>query len=185
MIMKNFRPDPNKLAVVIIDMQERLLPAIADSAAILRQHGILIQGARALKLQIVATEQYPKGLGATVPELKPLLPAETLYEKTSFSCFGSMPFAEGFGSGAISQLVVAGIETHVCVQQTVLDALARGLEVFVIADAVGSRSPANRDTALALMREAGAVITSTESFLFDCLRDASHPEFRTISKLVR
>jgi nicotinamidase-related amidase len=185
MIMKNHRPDPARLAIVIVDMQEKLLPAMADGAAILRQHGILIQGAQALKLPIIATEQYPKGLGPTVPELKPLLPAGTTWEKTSFSCFGSAPFAEFFRSGAVNQLVVAGIETHVCVQQTVLDALERGLEVFILADAVGSRSPANRETALALMRQAGAIVTSTESFLFDCLRDASHPEFRTISRLVR
>ena len=183
--MKIFRPAPDKLAIVIVDMQEKLLPAMADSAAILRQHGILLQGARALKLPILATEQYPKGLGPTVPELKPLLSAETTWEKTSFSCFGSAPFAAFFQAGAIKQLVVAGIETHVCVQQTVLDALECGLEVLVLADAVGSRSPANRETALNLMRGAGAVVTSTESFLFDCLRDAGHPEFRTISRLVR
>lgn len=183
--MKNFRPDPAKLAVVIVDMQEKLLPAMADGAAVLRQHGILLQGAQALKLPVLATEQYPKGLGFTVPELKPLLNPETTYEKTSFSCFGSAPFADYFRLGGAKQLVVAGIETHVCVQQTVLDALERGLEVFILADAVASRNPANRDTALALMRNAGAVITSTESFLFECLRGAAHPEFRTISKLVR
>lgn len=183
--MKNFRPDPRRLAVAIIDMQEKLLPAMADGAAILRQHGILLQGAQALKLRIIATEQYPKGLGPTVPELRPLLAMESVPEKTSFSSFGCPAFAETFQSGTLNQIVVAGIETHVCVQQTVLDALGRGLEVFVLADAVSSRSPANRQAALELMRQAGAVVTSTESFLFDCLRDASHPEFRTISKLVR
>ena len=183
--MKTFRPDTAKLAIVIVDMQEKLLPAMADGAAVLRQHGILLQGAQAMKLPVFATEQYPKGLGFTVPELKPLLDPAKTFEKTTFSCFGAAAFADAVAAGGHQQLVIAGIETHVCVQQTVLDALARGLEVFLLADGVTSRSPANRDTALELMRAAGAVVTSTESFLFDCLRDATNPDFRTISKLVR
>jgi nicotinamidase-related amidase len=184
-------------------MQEKLLPAMDGAAAVVRQHGILLQGARALKLSVLATEQYPKGLGVTVPELKPLLDPAATFEKTAFSCFGSAAFTYALAAGGaggfahethetarqagagFTQIAVAGVETHVCVQQTVLDALARGLEVFLLADAVSSRSPANRETAIRLMRDAGAVVTSVESFLFDCLRDAAHPEFRTISRLVR
>lgn len=183
--MKTLRPDPARLAVVIVDMQEKLLPAMDASAAIVRQHGILVQGAKALKLPVLATEQYPKGLGPTVPELKALLDPAATFEKTAFSCFGSAAFADAVVAGGFRQVAVAGVETHVCVQQTVLDALARGLEVFLLADAVSSRSPANRETALRLMLHAGAAVTSVESLLFDCLRDAAHPEFRTISKLVR
>lgn len=167
---------------MIVDVQERLVPAIAEFEPVLANVRRLLQGFATLGLPILATEQYPAGLGPTIAPVAELLPAPPP-AKVAFSCFGCQEFADA--AGDYLDLVIAGLETHVCVLQTALDALARGRRPFVVADAVGSRCERNRDIALAQLAFAGAVVTSTETILFQLLQVAGTDEFRAVSKLVR
>lgn len=174
-------------ALLIIDVQTRLAAAMPERDRVLRNSGILIEAAAQLDIPIVQTEQYPRGLGATEPELAERLQdkAQRL-EKTSFSCCD----AAGFDAAACAdvrrtQWILCGMETHVCVLQTALDMRSRGLEVFVVEDATCSRSAAHVSNALARLRQAGVIISNTESVLFEWLRDANHPQFKALSALIR
>ena len=175
-------------ALLIIDTQTRLAAAMPDfeRRRVLRSSSILIEAAKVLCIPILHTEQYPRGLGETEPELAASLKdsAQRL-EKTAFSCCG----AEGFDAAACAdgrtQWILCGMEAHVCVLQTALELRSRGLEVFVVEDGVCSRSAANRDNALARLRQSGVVISNTESVLFEWLRDANHPQFKALSRLIR
>lgn len=165
--------------LAVVDIQERLAAVMPARDAVVRATSILIEAATMLGIPVVVSEQYPKGLGATVAEIVAKLPAEaTRVEKTRFSACGALPLGR-------SQVVIAGMEAHVCVLQTALELVAAGHEVFVVADAVCSRTEANYRNALARLEAAGVVVTSTESVLFEWLRDASHEHFRAISKLIR
>ena len=165
--------------VVIIDIQERLAAAMPMRERVVSATGILLEAAKLLNIPVVVSEQYPKGLGTTVEELAAKLPpAAVRLEKTAFSACGTLPLER-------PQVVLAGMEAHVCVLQTALELVAAGREVFVAADAVCSRTEANYNNALARMQAAGVVIANTESVLFEWLRDAGHEHFRTISKLIR
>jgi nicotinamidase-related amidase len=165
--------------LVVIDVQERLPAVMPDRASVLRSAGILLEAASRLEIPVVVTEQYPKGLGLTVPELAANLPSgATRLEKTSFSACGALPVGR-------PQVVLAGMEAHVCVLQTALELAAAGREVFVVADAVCSRTPANYSNALSRMDAAGVIVTNTESVVFEWLRDAAHEHFRPLSKLIR
>jgi len=165
--------------LVLIDVQERLAAVMPDRESVLRSAGILLEAASRLKVPVVVTEQYPKGLGPTVPELAANLPSDaTRVEKTAFSACGAMPIGR-------TQVVLAGMEAHVCVLQTALELAAAGREVFVVADAVCSRTQANYINALSRMHAAGVVVTNTESVVFEWLRDAAHEHFRALSKLIR
>lgn len=167
-------------------MQEKLLNAMSDASKCIENHELLLKAAAILEIDAIVTEQYPKGLGNTTDELKCLLAENTpVIEKTSFSCFGESKFRTALKSKSRKTLIVSGIEAHVCVQQTVLDLLAAGYEVIVPADALSSRNSENYQLALASMRQAGAFITSSESVVFMLLKDAKHPNFREISKLVK
>lgn len=166
----------------MIDVQERLVPAMADFDRVLDNLRRLLRGFAVLELPIVATEQYPAGLGPTIAPIAELLPTPPP-AKVAFSCYGCEPFTEAVAP--FQDLVIAGLETHVCVLQTALDTLARGQRAFVVADAVASRDPRNRDIALAQLAFAGAVVTSTETILFQLLGAAGSDAFRAISKLVR
>jgi nicotinamidase-related amidase len=171
---------------VLIDMQEKLLKVMPDAAECLENQELLLKAAAILEIDSIVTEQYPQGLGSTVDDLKCLLPENTpLIEKTSFSCWGESAFRTALKSKHRDYVVVFGIEAHVCVQQTVLDLLEEGYEVIVIADALASRNTGNYRLALSAMRQAGALITSSESVIFALLRDSKHPSFREISKLIR
>ncbi len=166
-------------SLVVVDIQERLAAAMPSRDAVLRAAGILLDAASRLGIPVLVSEQYPKGLGPTVAELAGRLPEGAVrIEKTSFSACGALPVAR-------PQVVLAGMEAHVCVLQTALELAAAGREVFVVADAVCSRTEANRSNALARMQAAGIVVTNTESVLFEWLRDAAHEQFRAISKLIR
>ena len=166
-------------ALVVIDIQERLAAAMPAREPVVRAAGILVEAAARLEVPVLVSEQYPKGLGHTVAELAGKLPAGAVrVEKTSFSACGALPLTR-------PQAVLAGMEAHVCVLQTALELSAAGHEVFVVADAVCSRAAVNYSNALARMRDAGIVITNTESVVFEWLRDASHEQFRAISKLIR
>jgi nicotinamidase-related amidase len=151
-----------------------------------RNIGLLAEGFGVLGRPVLASEQYPKGLGHTVPEVAERLPeGSAVVEKLRFSACGVGDFDSALETLGVRSWVVCGIETHVCVNQTVLDLLSRGHDVHVAADAVSSRTAANRALGLEKMREAGAHVTSTEMALFEMLEEAGSPEFKAISKLVR
>lgn len=170
-------------ALLVVDVQERLVPAIAGHDRVVWNIRRLIDGARVLGLPVVATEQYPQGLGPTMPEL-----AERLGEipaKLTFSCGGCAQIFRELESRGIFKLLVCGMETHVCVQQTVLDLMAAGWRVYVAVDAVGSRYAVDRQTALSRMDSSGATLTTTEAALFEWCQVAGTPQFREISRLAR
>ena len=134
---------------------------------------------------VAATEQYPKGLGPTVEPLRGLLGAEQIIEKLTFTACGATGLLDQLRAAGRRQVVLTGLETHVCVEQTALDLLAAGFEVFVVADAVSSRRPLDRQIAFELLRQSGAVVTTTEAVIFEWLQDAADPKFKEILKLVR
>lgn len=165
--------------LVVIDFQAKLMPAIHQGEAVLLNAGRLAEAARLLGVPTVLTEQYPHGLGATVPALAEVGPAVT---KMSFDA-GEPAFLEAVAGDR--ELVVCGCEAHVCVGQTVLTLLEHRRRVVVVADAIGSRVPQSREVAIARMASHGAEIVTTEMVLFEWLRSAEHPQFRTVSKLIR
>ena len=170
-------------ALLVIDVQDRLLPAIADRDRIVWNIRRLIDGARVLGLDVAATEQYPKGLGATAPIL-----AERLGEipaKLMFSCRECDEIFTEFANAGRRKVLVVGIESHVCVQQSVLDMMGEGFRVYVAVDAVGSRHQIDYQTALRRMDSAGATLTTTEAALFEWCQVAGTAEFKQISQLVR
>lgn len=174
--------DRDRAALVVVDIQEAFRKAVPTFDEVARATGKLVEGAAALGVPIVVTEQYPRGLGSTVPEVAERLPegVEPL-EKVRFSAAE----AEGFDLGDRDQAIVCGIETHVCVNQTVLDLLERDIETHVVADAVGSRTEANRELGLAKMERAGALLTGVEVALFELLRGADAPEFKAVQALIK
>jgi len=179
-------PRPDSTVLLAVDLQERLVPAMEDPAPLIERNRILIQGMAALGVDVLATEQYPKGLGHTIPEITAVLPeTAATVEKIDFSAFSEPAFRTVLAAKPRKTLVVSGIEAHVCVLQTVLDARNDGLDVICVADAVASRKSPERDTAFQAMRHAGAQVFSVEAVLFMLLRSAKHPAFKTISKLIR
>jgi nicotinamidase-related amidase len=166
--------------LVVIDFQAKLMPAIHDGEKVLLNAGRLAEAARLLEVPAVLTEQYPRGLGATVPALAEVAPPVT---KMSFDACAEPAFLEAVAGDR--ELVVCGCEAHVCVGQTVLTLLEHRRRVVVVADAIGSRAPDSRAIALQRMASHGAEIVTTEMVLFEWLRSAEHPQFRTISKLIR
>jgi nicotinamidase-related amidase len=172
--------DRERAALVVIDMQEafRLLPGFD---AIARASATLARGAGVLGVPVVVTEQYPKGLGKTVPEVADALPNDVeAIDKVVFSA----PEAEGFDLNGRDQAVICGIEAHVCVNQTTLDLLASGVEVHVASDAVGSRFDSNKEIGIHRMERAGAVITSVETALFELVGRAGTDEFKQVQRLI-
>jgi nicotinamidase-related amidase len=175
------RLDAQRAALVVVDVQEGFRRAVPDFERMARATATLIQGAEAIGIPVRATEQYPKGLGETVPEVAEHLPEEASpLEKLCFSAAE----AEGFDLDGRDQALVCGIETHVCVNQTVLDLLDSGTEVHVAEDAVASRFDENKRIGLHKMEQAGAVLTSVETALFELLRQAGTDEFKTVQKLI-
>jgi len=174
----------NDSRLLVIDLQERLMPAIACGESVVTNTVKLVKAAGVVGVPVSATEQYPKGLGPTVAPLAELLPEPS--EKIEFSCLNSLDWnSEGSDPEARFKVVIAGVEAHVCVQQTVLDLLAHGFRVYVAADAVGSRSVVDREFALQRMALSGAVITTTEAVLFEWCERAGSDEFKSISRLVK
>lgn len=173
--------------LVVTDVQERLFGAMDAERRdeMVRNLKILLATARRLGTPVVVTEQYPKGLGRTLPELRVLLDETPPLEKTSFSACGAVGFAERLSSLAAEPVILTGVEAHVCVLLTALDLLNRGSRVCIVADAVCSRRAATMDVGLAQARQAGAVITSTETVVFQLLGRSDSEAFREISKLLR
>jgi nicotinamidase-related amidase len=170
-------------ALLVVDVQEKLIPLISQHERIVWNVGQLLDGARVLGVRAVATEQYPRGLGPTTKELADRL--GNVPEKLTFSCGGCPEVFEELRDAGIFKILVVGIEAHVCVQQTVLDLLADGFQVYVAVDAVGSRHELDYETALRRMDSAGATLTTTEAALFEWCDAAGTPEFKQISAIVR
>jgi Isochorismatase family len=172
--------------LILVDVQEAFRPVIDRFDEVIANCGLLAEGFGVLGRPVLVSEQYPKGLGHTVPELAERLPeGARVIEKVRFSACGVGGFEDAVAEAGARTWVVAGIETHVCVNQTAHDLLERGFGVQVAADAVSSRTPRNRDLGLAKMTAAGAGTTSAEMALFEMLERAGSDEFKQISRLVR
>jgi nicotinamidase-related amidase len=172
-------------AIVLIDVQGKLASLMFERERLVQNLQILLKSAHILDLPILWLEQYPQGLGPTIPELAAILDGETPISKTSFSACGEPNFMEALGESGCQQAMVAGIESHVCVYQTTRDLLAEDLEVEVIGDAVSSRTEANYKLGIQRMANMGATISSVEMCLFELLREAGSDVFKQISRLVR
>jgi nicotinamidase-related amidase len=173
--------DPERAALVVIDVQEAFRKAIPVFDQVAEAVGVLVEGTNAVGIPIAITEQYPSGLGHTVPEVAEHLPAGAQpIEKVVFSAAE----ADGFDLEGRDQALVCGVETHVCVNQTVLDLLGRGIDVHVAEDAVGSRSKQNWELGLHKVEHAGAVLTSVETALFELVRRAGTDEFKRVQQLI-
>jgi nicotinamidase-related amidase len=183
--ISTFQLDRDSAALLVVDIQERLAAVMAEREQVVVNAGHLIAAAKLLGVPVVHTEQYPKGLGPTVPELRAALEPAAAVEKMTFDCCGEPSFAPALGQTGRSTVIVCGMETHICVLQTVLGLLADGKTVHVAADAVCSRNPENARTALELMRAAGAVVTCTETVMFQLLVRAGTPEFKAIQARIR
>lgn len=179
--------DAENSLLVIIDVQERLCKAMDEQAlqSLIDNTNILIDAAAELSVPTLVTEQYVKGLGATHSGLCERLGESPRFEKMSFSCCGSEAFTDSIRSSGRRQIIISGMETHVCVLQTALELLDAGYTVHLVQDAVVSRASQNRATALAVMQQAGAVITCTESVMFQWLKVAGTESFKKLSKLVK
>lgn len=172
--------------LIVVDIQEAFRPVIDDFEGLVRNAGMLAEGFGILGRPVVASEQYPKGLGPTVPEVAERLPEGVEpVAKLRFSACGVDGVDSALAAAGCSSWAVAGIESHVCVVQTVLDLLVRGYDVHVATDAVSSRTAANRRRGLEKMAAAGAHLTSAEMVLFEMLEEAGSDEFKQISRLVR
>jgi nicotinamidase-related amidase len=180
----------SRAALLVVDIQDRLLPAMPEDAlaAVIRNSTILIQAADQLGVPIVVSQQYPRGLGATARPIEDALAAARgvhRFDKLEFSAAAAPAFAALAPGLHRDQWIVCGMETHVCVYQSARDLVARGWDVHVATDAVCSRTPANREVGLGLMARAGAIPTSTEVCVFDLLGRAGSDEFRALSKVIK
>lgn len=177
---------PENTLVIVVDMQERLQPFIHDDARVRRQAAALAEGARLLGVPVLVTEQYPKGLGHTVPELRAAVDAAGgVLEKTAFSCGQDASIAARITASGRPNVVLAGIEAHICVLQTALDLLEAGYSVFLAEDAVGSRAPENRESGIARARRHGAEPANVEMILFELMATKEHPQFKAVQQLIK
>ena len=173
-------------ALAVIDMQEAFRPVMSDFGEVASRIATAVEGARLLEVPVIVTEQYPKGLKHTAEEIVARLPAELkAIEKSCFSSCGSEDFLSQLIGRNIKQVLVCGIEAHICVLQTSLDLLERGFEVFMLVDCITSRKPENKQAALARLAQAGAIYSTLEMALFEMMRSADSPQFKAIQKLIR
>lgn len=184
---KTYRILRQNTQAMLIDMQERLNPHIYRNQKILSRMIVLLKGLQALDIPIMLNEQYKKGLGETLPELMEVLEQGKYkaVEKVTFSACDNDEAWNYLAQQNLNTVLVFGVETHVCVMQTVLDLLDNGMQPVLIADATGSRNAYDRKQAIRRMRRAGAVITTTEAILFELCRSSKDPAFKTISNLVK
>jgi nicotinamidase-related amidase len=174
---------PGDTGLLVVDVQEKLLAALPASRHIIWNIRRLIDGAKILGIPVAATEQYPRGLGPTAPELAERL--NSIPSKLAFSCGACPEIFQAFKNQGVYKILLCGIEAHVCLQQTALDLLADGWSVYVAVDAVGSRFEIDSHTAFKRMDSAGATLTTTEAALFEWCRAAGTPEFKQISLLAK
>jgi nicotinamidase-related amidase len=183
--MDKFFPLSDDSVLIIIDIQERLAGAMQVKDAVISNCLHLIELAKMISIPVLVTEQYPKGLGRTVEEIKKAVPDYQPIEKVSFSCCGEQEFIKKLRALNRKTIVMTGMETHVCVLQTCIELLNEGFNVHLVKDAVCSRTKENWDTGVEFMRDAGAVISCTETVLFQFLRVAGTEEFKAISKRIK
>jgi nicotinamidase-related amidase len=176
--------EAERAQLLVVDLQERLMPAIAGAGQVIDNTAILLQAAAAHAVPVTLSEQYPRGLGPTVAPIAALVPCPAL-AKTAFSCLADPALRDRLAGLRRDQVIVAGVEAHVCVMQTVLDLRAAGTAVFVVGDACGSRRDDSHACALARMRDAGAAVVTTEMAVFELMRTADAPAFRAMSRLIR
>ncbi len=181
--MANYRLNQEEVILVIIDLQEKLMKAMPEREKVYKNTQILLKTAEQLHIPVIVTEQYPKGLGATADKIKEYLNEYKYLEKTSFSA-GAL-LNELLVNSNRKTLIIAGSENHVCVFQTVRDMIAEGYNVHVVKDAVCSRFELNYCNGLELMRELGAVISNTETVIFDLFKTSGTPEFKVISAMIK
>lgn len=181
-----FKLDAEKAVLVVIDVQERLVPAMPEDIYLRLRNTVamLVEVAGLLGIPVVTTEQYPKGIGHTVPELAAAC-NETVIEKVSFGCCGEPTFLKALKNTGRTQVLITGMEAHVCVYQTVLGLLEDGYYVHLIRDAICSRNKTDYLTGVANAGQAGAVVTTAETVMFQMLQESTHEQFRAVSKLVK
>ena len=174
-------------AIITVDLQERLVPAMFNPEEVTARASVLLRGAAEMGVRIIATEQYPKGLGNTLPVIaEAFTPGKSaVIEKNAFSVFGEEKFRAELAVNRPHSLIFCGVESHVCVLQSIFDAIEEGFPVIVAADAVSSRKESDKILALEAARQAGAWVLSTESILFMLLKDSKHPAFKAVSKLIK
>jgi nicotinamidase-related amidase len=183
--VSRYRLKKDELQFLIIDVQERLVAAMAERERVVANVGHLLALGKMFAIPAVVTEQYPRGLGPTVPAVGEAIAGTSVIEKLEFSCLEKCEVATRLADPQRRHVVVVGMEAHVCVLQTCLDLLADGYTVHVVRDAVCSRSAEDKENALEMMRDAGAVITTTETVLFQVLQRAGTDEFKAISKRIK
>lgn len=178
---------PDRALLLVIDLQEKILPLVRDYRSVVERSRVMIEGARAFGLPVMVTEQYPRGLGSTEASIVAAAKEAggEFHEKPTFSAWAHAPIRERLIQLDRPQVIVVGIETHVCVQQTALDLRSRDFDVFVCADAVGSRGLTNHETALDRMRQAGALVTTVESVLFELCGTTDAPPFKAMLDVVK
>lgn len=175
-----------RAALAVIDIQEKFRMVMPSFDEVAEKISVMVQGCVALGVPIVVTEQYPQGLGQTAAEVSSYLPENLLpIEKLCFSSCGVADFDLQLRERHIEQVMLVGIEAHICVSQTAHDLLQLGYQVHLISDAIGARFPHNRDVALTKMQKAGAILSSVEMALFELLKSADAPEFKTVQKLIK
>ena len=180
------RIDPNHTAVLVVDYQEKLLPAIHDVENLLQRTQVLLSGLQVLDIPVVLTEQYPRGLGSTVQEVRDCLSENYKpYEKMTFSVMGCEEVKNTFAALGKKHIIVCGTEAHICVLQSVIDLLAEGYNVYLVEDCIASRKPCDKETGIRRAMGEGALMTSAEAILFELTVISGTPAFKQISKLVK
>jgi nicotinamidase-related amidase len=178
--------DKNKAVLVVIDFQEAFRSAIPDFSLVASRISMAVRGFQILDAPVVVTEQYPKGLGRTAEEILFTLPSEfEVVEKTAFSSCGAQSFTERLQSLNASQVVLCGVETHICVNQTAHDLLNEGFQVHLLTDGVASRYSADKQAGIAKMQMSGVIASSMEMALFELMRDSKHEQFKEIQNLIK
>jgi nicotinamidase-related amidase len=185
MTLDKFFLDKEDTVLLVVDIQEKLAAVMTEKDKVVGNNLHLIELAKMISLPVMVTEQYPKGLGPTVAEIKNALPFYRPIEKMTFDCCGQPPFLEELKEHSKRNVVLTGMETHICVLQTCIGLLKGGINVHVVQDAVCSRTRENWKTGVEFMREAGAVVTSTETVLFQLLKVAGTEEFKKISQRIK
>jgi len=174
-----------KAALVIIDIQEKLFPYVKDQIILQRNVSKLAETAKLLDVPVIVTEHYPKGLGRTIPSVANLVKEAKKIEKTSFGCCGDEKFNKAVKKTDRKQIIICGVETHICVAQTAMGLKNGGYDVYLSGDAVSSRNETDAETAIERMRGEGIIISTTEALMYELMRDASDPLFKEFLKIVK
>ncbi len=182
--MDKFTLNREDTVLLVIDIQEKLVPVMKYKDQVINNNKILISAAKEMKFPVIATEQYPKGLGQTVPELFELIDNENIFAKNSFTAYTD-EVKETLMALGKKKVLITGMETHICVFQTTRDLINDGYQVYLVKDAVASRTKNNFINGIELIQSLGAVITNTETAVFDLLKISGTPEFKTMSKLIK